>query len=257
MPRYQDVTNNETLKNFYRMVPELFINSTELNLNGIKSDVNIFPSYYFNGSLMNGKVRGAHKQPNTPEKIFRKYRIFFHPNGWRYRCSRGIYYLICVHDGKLTIREFVKLYLVTAALMRHQIRIDQSLIPAAGNGVFALKKMPTGTVLGEYQGKILSHDESLKYTSDKMMHIHRRPIWWPSYERFRKSVVIDGACGGNWTAMINDYRGSGKEANAEFNYSGLFYTIKDIEVGEEIYIDYGEKYWNYCKKSTELNGITN
>ena len=116
----------------------------------------------------------------------------------------------------------------------HFIQIAPSRIPHAGNGVFAKQSIPSDTIIGIYRGEIISEEE------------YNKNGFRPYALRLQKpdgSIIIDGEKEGNWTSRMNDPRGTMYTANVIFEPDGTVKTIQQIEEGEELFINYGESYW--------------
>ncbi len=108
-----------------------------------------------------------------------------------------------------------------------------------GYGVFAKKRIPKGTVLGMYTGKLklLAGDSHSKY----LFSFHAKAL---------KDVLIDGKNTGNWTGLMNHSPAKSAKTNVdvkEFFYNGLpyiiFYAYKPIKKGDQLLYDYGDDYW--------------
>ena len=114
------------------------------------------------------------------------------------------------------------------------LEVKTSTIPNAGNGLFAKRSLPKGTVLGEYIGERLSFEEAKGRDSSYMMYADERGP--------NGGQVIDGR------TMENPMRWPNHDpanANARAELYGkriLFVTTKPVVKGREIKIDYGEDY---------------
>lgn len=118
------------------------------------------------------------------------------------------------------------------------VRVARSTVPAAGRGVFAAVDLPARRLLGVYRGVKLSASEY-----DAAFASAERP---PTYVlQVSPRVYVDAAdpAARNWTALINDPRGTGATANVEFTAGGHIKTLRAIAAGEELLIDYGAAYW--------------
>lgn len=115
--------------------------------------------------------------------------------------------------------------------------IKTSTIPNAGNGAFANIFIPKKTTLGYYKGKRLTKKQ---YDSLK----DQSYVWELSSRS--GPVYIDGKNPkiSNWLRFLNDSRD--KRENVEpYQYRGNIYyrTTKNIKPGEEMFISYGDEYW--------------
>lgn len=120
----------------------------------------------------------------------------------------------------------------------------RSTIPHAGDGVFTKCRLNKETHLGYYMGRIFwKYPKRNKRNFDYIMQISRRPPWIPrsTWESKKTNcVVVDG---NNILAYFNDGDQSG-QTNCRFTQSGRFVTNRCIEPGEELFVSYGEDYWN-------------
>ena len=103
-----------------------------------------------------------------------------------------------------------------------------SRIPSAGFGLFALEKIVSGSFLGLYSGELCRpEDESSKY------------MW--GYE---KDTVIDAKTKGNKTRFMNDPKKgtnvTAKVVTALGTSYVVFTTVRDVDPGEELTLDYGK-----------------
>lgn len=122
------------------------------------------------------------------------------------------------------------------------LEVKTSLIPEAGQGVFAKEDLPISTILCEYRGLIVEYDPKLPAELiDTVCDI-------PGVQQ----KVIAGT---NIAAKINDciditkdgkMLHPGTDHNAAFHncYKKVFViSTRPIKKGEEIYVSYGEEYW--------------
>jgi SET domain-containing protein len=119
---------------------------------------------------------------------------------------------------------------------QYKLKIDISTIKNAGNGVFALEPIAKNKFIGYYEG-------------DVIFHIHCGSYY----------ISINDDCGINaicfprcYMAMINDtYRTDYKyncefvinENNSDYNKKVEIWSISDININDELFIDYGNNYW--------------
>jgi hypothetical protein len=116
--------------------------------------------------------------------------------------------------------------------------ITTSTIPNAGNGAFTNIFLKKGTVLGNYKGKRLSKDQYNRLRDQSYV--------WELSSRYGP-IYIDGKNPkvSNWLRFLNDSRD--RRINVEpYQYRGDIYyrTIKNIKSGEELFISYGDDYWD-------------
>ena len=123
-------------------------------------------------------------------------------------------------------------------LTPEEYTIATSTIPNAGNGAFANILLPKGTVLGSYKGK--------KLTSAQYNRLKDQSYVWELSSRYGP-IYVDGKNPklSNWLRFLNDSRD--RRVNVEpFQYRGNIYyrTIKNIKPGTEMFISYGDEYWD-------------
>lgn len=143
------------------------------------------------------------------------------------------------------------------------IRVDQSNVPNAGRGVFATAAIGSGEPLGAYPGRYLSRDAfaakkrsapcfeaycfglevgNLDPTDEngKLLEPLPRLQWRLPFKRRIGSVPTT-------LALINEPPPSGSDVNvvawrSERGRSLVLLAGRDIEAGEELYLDYGAEY---------------
>ena len=116
--------------------------------------------------------------------------------------------------------------------------IKTSTIPNAGNGAFANNFIPKGTTLGYYKGKRLN--------SHQYNRLKDQSYVWELSSR-GGPIYIDGKNPklSNWLRFLNDSRD--KRENVEpYQYrKNLYYrTTKNVEPGQELFVSYGDSYWD-------------
>jgi hypothetical protein len=114
---------------------------------------------------------------------------------------------------------------------------------AGEQGLFALKRFSKYDIIGEYTGKIVPASVGGHYVAlleDK---------------DYNNSMGVDARECGNEMRFINSYLNIADRANVKMRtaYVGSFphilvLCIEDIEIGEEILLDYGEEYTNMYLK---------
>jgi hypothetical protein len=126
--------------------------------------------------------------------------------------------------------------------------IKKSLIPGAGDGLFARVKIRQYEVIGQYAGTLLT---KRGYPSD-----HTYVVLLPEciLEKIRPYLFIDGKEGGGHASKINFAPSTINGVTTNLQNSYIFcicrhpYVLvlasRDIEPGEEIYCSYGNQY-NY------------
>jgi SET domain-containing protein len=138
------------------------------------------------------------------------------------------------------------------ALFEKKIEIRESLLPGAGNGLFAREFIPRGTRIVEYKGKVTSwkdvnHDDG---DNGYIYYVKRHHV---IDARNQKSAMARYA---------NDARGisrvKGIKNNSAYVEVGLKVYIeskKDILPGEEILVEYGKEYWDVIRHNIKVEEL--
>ena len=118
-----------------------------------------------------------------------------------------------------------------------------STIKNAGNGLFSKVSLKPGDTIGEYTGKILTDEQT-----NTEPYVDSDYILWICTDY---NILGEGPLS-NHTRYINH----SAEPNSRIVTStrwkkARIEAIKEIQPGEEIFIDYGPDYWE-AKKSNDL-----
>jgi len=125
----------------------------------------------------------------------------------------------------------------------HGLRIKRSGIAGAGLGLFAARPLAAN-----YRIDYTGDEVPLRDASDGGVY----------FLQFRRNMAVDAArtntAEGRW---VNDPRGSGASANAEFTLftppggqrRGQLKLTRDVAAGEEILVSYGDEYWRFHLKA--------
>lgn len=130
-----------------------------------------------------------------------------------------------------------------------QVKVKKSKIKGAGKGVFAMTNILPFVVIGVYKGHFLSEEEAIRLKNQTyLLRIHPGRYYIDAKD---KSIS-------NWTRYINDPYGPKRDKkwkkrrkhvkNVAFSPDGFIYTIRPIEKGEELLVDYGDDYWEQYLK---------
>jgi SET domain-containing protein len=121
-----------------------------------------------------------------------------------------------------------------------------------GKGVRAKRFIPSGTKIGCYLGV-------LKHLNDKKPNDE----WRYNFQFAFKKYFIDGSDIMSIMSLIN--HSSDKNVTVFYHLHNtetieechlVCITTQDIEIGEELFMDYGEEYWDYYnKRQSELNNF--
>ena len=114
-----------------------------------------------------------------------------------------------------------------------KISVKQSLIPNSGRGVFAEKDFKRGEVIEVCP---LLTDYKKNFANSKIKDYTFKSKFKPDQE-----VIVFGMC-----SMYNhsDNFNVGHNQDPE---NMIFTAVRDIKKGEELYVNYGENYWNSRK----------
>ena len=132
---------------------------------------------------------------------------------------------------------------------KRRIEIKKSRIRGAGLGVFAKRFIPNKTILGYYKGRsyfpknMKSKDWDLLDNSDYVMAIYDSD--GDIYKYIDSSGVNKKYS--NWTRNINGIKKKSQEKKQNVRFIQkrtrvAIETIKDIPIGTELIIDYGDEY---------------
>lgn len=112
--------------------------------------------------------------------------------------------------------------------------IKNSTIKGAGKGLFAARSFKEHILIGKYDGDVLNK-ENLK-------DIIKKHYTLEITDKNKGKILVNGRYGKlGWVQFAND----GKEKNnCIFTPGGYLKTNKNIKKNTEIFVDYGEKYWN-------------
>ncbi len=128
--------------------------------------------------------------------------------------------------------------------LESSLEIKTSLIPKSGKGVFATKKLQAGIVLGAYKGKFITEAEyDVLVEQDKWQYV----MWFKDCAKpyLGNYVGADGKDDGNVFTRINyapvKFQNVKFEKICEPPYA-LIKTLRVIDSGEELYVDYGPDY---------------
>jgi SET domain-containing protein len=115
--------------------------------------------------------------------------------------------------------------------------VKQSSIPNAGQGLFALKEFKKGAFLADYTGEVLTKNQLDQRYGPTEQDLA------PYGFQVSKNKFIDSACERGITAYANSSPGHN---NAAFSVSHGRVRLKateNINVGSEVFVDYGDDYF--------------
>ncbi len=105
--------------------------------------------------------------------------------------------------------------------------------PIHGTGVFALRKIRKGTLIGEYTGEIISDDEASERYVDEEMETHHTFLF-----AVDDDVVIDAGVGGSDVRFINHSCDPNCQSYMDDDDRVFIEAIRTIAPGEELTYDY-------------------
>ena len=120
--------------------------------------------------------------------------------------------------------------------MAHFEFVEVRSSPIDGLGVFARRIIAKGTLLGMYEGEVLSAEEFAKrYPLDDSKYVLD----------IGGNTFIDAVDPqkSNFSRYINSPRGTRKKPNVSFVDNGKILSLKKIEKDEEILVSYGSTYY--------------
>lgn len=132
------------------------------------------------------------------------------------------------------------------ALLEKQLVVKTSTIPGSGNGLFTKEAIPKGTRIVEYKGRITSWKEVDNKDGKNGYIFYVKRYHVIDARPYKKALA----------RFANDAKGlqriKGINNNAIFITDGLKAYIeatKNIAAGDEIFVDYGKKYWDVIRKN--------
>ena len=124
--------------------------------------------------------------------------------------------------------------------------VKRSQIPKSGKGLFTTKSIKAGTRIIEYKGEIIDWKEYSK-------RVNNNEDGYLFY--IDKNRCIDAFATPQYKARYaNDTEGltraNGLKNNCEYDILGnkcFIIALKDIQAGEEIFVDYTKSYWDVIR----------
>jgi len=135
------------------------------------------------------------------------------------------------------------------ALLEKELVVKESTLSGAGKGLFTNTFIPKGTRIIEYKGTVTTWNVVKEDPTNGYIYY------------IKPNHVIDARDHPKSLARyINDAKGlvrvKERTNNARFRIEGLRIFVeatKDIQAGEEIFVDYGAAYWNTVRKNIEID----
>ncbi|HMP98969.1 MAG TPA: SET domain-containing protein [Cyclobacteriaceae bacterium] len=131
--------------------------------------------------------------------------------------------------------------------------VKKSQLPKAGKGLYTKDFIKKGTRVIEYKGEIIDDKESERRAEEEDIYGYMFFI--------NKKHCIDAYYTPQHMARYaNDARGiarvKGLKNNADYEIVGkkcFITTTRDVEPGEEIFVDYGKEYWDVIRYNIKLD----
>ena len=134
--------------------------------------------------------------------------------------------------------------------MESSLEIKTSLIPKSGKGVFATKRLESGILLGAYKGKFITEEEyNALVDNDQWQYV----MWFKDCAKpyLGNYVRIEGNVFTRMNYAPVKFQNVKFEKTCEPPYA-LIRTLRVIEAGEELYVDYGPYYDYEFMKDKEI-----
>ena len=121
--------------------------------------------------------------------------------------------------------------------------------------MFATQDISIGTIIGTYRGPVVARAKTQEDLEERVKDMSNDKLW--TKEPLCKGDDYE-AIDGNFTDMakIQDYRPNEADRNSEIYKDARVKAIKNICEGDEIFIDYGEWYWNNFSANFAISQAT-
>ncbi len=114
--------------------------------------------------------------------------------------------------------------------------VKPSTIAGIGLGLFALKRLRKGDIIGHYTGKRLTEEQA-----NNEPYVNSRYLVWICTDWYLDAQGHDG----NYTKYINHSNTPNAELVTSTRWkSAKIRALKRIEPEEELFFDYGDEYWD-------------
>jgi hypothetical protein len=147
--------------------------------------------------------------------------------------------------------------MITADSDYFLLQLKPSTIPNAGIGVFAKADIPEGVIIAEYRGAIfLSEHLNVLTMNDRGINLNQ------------DAFIAGNNCVAGFINDIVDFEESQKNKRIilipglEYNcfykrshHKMFVITQRDIKEGEELFVEYGNEYWNSRINQDEQHSI--
>ncbi|KAL4065492.1 hypothetical protein V8B97DRAFT_1875329 [Scleroderma yunnanense] len=132
-------------------------------------------------------------------------------------------------------------------------------IGSHGLGAFATHDIAPNVCIGTYAGHIMSNSTA-ELTGQASLDITRHNLRNYLFEFVHGAEIFDAARVGNGTRFLNHRSGGADNIGAKNmlvngEHQIGFFALKRVKAGEELFLDYGENYWNeYNNDDDETEG---
>ncbi len=130
------------------------------------------------------------------------------------------------------------------ALLEKHLIVKKSTIPGSGLGLFTKVDIPKETHIVEYKGRITSWKEADHDDGNNFYLFYIKRYHVIDARPYKKAFA----------RYANDANGfqkvKGLKNNSTYALDGLkafLESTRDIKAGEEIFVDYGKKYWTVLR----------
>ncbi|MBX3257800.1 MAG: SET domain-containing protein-lysine N-methyltransferase [Chitinophagaceae bacterium] len=131
------------------------------------------------------------------------------------------------------------------------LEVKQSGIPNAGNGLFTRIFIPAGTNIVEYTGVITTWNEAKKeWDNGYIYYISRNRVIDAKPHVHALARYANDAAGLEKVKRLKNncvYKPRGKRI--------FIHTVRDIQPGEEILVEYGKEYWDTIRENIRIENM--
>lgn len=136
-----------------------------------------------------------------------------------------------------------KFLISKSEFLEKQLVVKSSGIPGAGKGLFTTIAIEKETVITEFSGEKISHTigaaRSIMNESHSLLYLNQKYFVDSYADKSCMATFINDA--------IGEVRINGIDNNTTIHRAnGRIYVIalRDIQAGEELFLEYGPDYWN-------------
>jgi len=124
--------------------------------------------------------------------------------------------------------------------------VKQSTIPNAGNGLFAKRDFRKGELIGYIKGVPISDEEADEIAnSDDPRKFYFLDLFnGKTLDTYGSKSLCIYANDAEGFTKVSGFKNNGCIGVTKNHTKGYITAISDIKAGDEIFLDYGEDYWN-------------